>query len=109
MLAFDHVWVDEPGCARMLVDGHSGSLEIFVRQRVGAHVGGDFADTIKQLSIVERRFTGSDAVAPELSGLPNQSCRLGERADRDRPVGGGHSPKGVTGDESGSGSQSPSA
>lgn len=108
MLAFDHVWVDEPGCARVLVNGHSGSLEIFVRQRVGTHVGGDLADAIKQPSIVERRFTGGYAVPRELSGLPNQSRRLGERADRDRPVGCGHSPQGITGDESGSGSESPS-
>ena len=106
MVALDRVRVDEPGCARVLVDGHPGLAEILVRQRVGTDLAGDLADAIEQPRIVERGFTGGDAVARELPGLPDQPRRMGQRTDRDGSVGRGHAAERIPRDERGPGSES---
>ena len=99
VLALDHVRVDEAGGAGVLVDGHSGPLELVAQERVRAHVTGHLAHASEQAPIVERRLVGGYSVARELSRLPNQPGRVGQRPHRHRPVVRGHSPELVARDE----------
>ncbi len=105
MGAFDQVRVDEPGRAGVLVDSHARLLELFAQRQVGPHLGGDLPDAIHQPRVVERRFTGGDAVTGQLSGLADQPRRMGQGAHRNRPVGRCRSAQPSTRDQRGSGSQ----
>jgi hypothetical protein len=93
------VGVGEPGQAGLLVDGHPGPLEIVAQQRVPARVLGHLTDPREQPEVVERGFTARDPVERELPGLAHQSRRLGEGADRNRPVVRGHSAEVIAGDQ----------
>ena len=97
--ALDHVRVDEPSDAGVLVDGHSGSLEVVAQQRASAHVSCHLADASEQTRIVERRLIGGYSVVPELSRLPKQTGSVSHRSHRHRSVVRGHSPERVAGDE----------
>ena len=81
MLGLDHVRINEPSDAGVLVKRDPGPLEILAQQRLRADVTGDLADAIEQPRVVERGFAGGDAVARELPGFPDQARGVRQRAD----------------------------
>ena len=106
VLADERVRVIEAGRAGVLVDRHARVLQLPSQQRMRADVVGHFGDALEQPAIVELGLTGDDPVARELTRLAHQPRGVRERANWDRPIGGGHPAECVVRDQRGVGSES---
>ena len=63
------------------------------------HIVDDRAHALQQLGIIQHRLAYGDTEHAELTGFPDQPCRLSKRTHRNRPVIGSHAPEFVTGYE----------
>src|SRR6476660_228365 len=77
----------------MLVNSNAEGINEPAKGRMCAHVLNDYSYAIQKSGIVEDRLADSDSISTELSGVSQQSRRVGESAYRHRAVVGGHSTK----------------
>jgi hypothetical protein len=90
VLGFDGVGIDEPGGPRVLVEDHTGVPQIGTRDRMLADVGDHLTHPLEEPAVVQSDIAHLDAVPVQVPHLPAQPGGLGQGANGNGTVRGGH-------------------
>ena len=99
MLGFDGVRVDEPRGPSVLVQDHTGVLQLGAQHGVLGDLGDHLTHPGEQPAIVQGGGAHLDAVPVQVPRLAAEPGRLRQRADRNGAVHGGHPAHRVPGDQ----------
>src|SRR5262245_36309355 len=95
-LRFDRRSVGETCTAGLFVDGHSKRIQQSAKRGMRAHLFHNFTHTLEKPGELQNRFTHSDAVLTELTGISQKPRSVRQRTDGHGTIVRRHAAKSFT-------------